>query len=430
MHRVGMTLASLPVMDILRPEQKRRKRIRRIAFALAGTLVAGAVTAGLARLQPAAPRVQRSSLWIEPVQRGEMLRQVSGTGTLEPRQIRWVPAQTAGRVEQIDVQPGAVVKPDTVLVEMSNPDLMQKTEAARFALKAEQAKLAALKPKLQSQRLDQRAALASADADYESAKLEAEADKPLVKDGIVSAIDYKRAELSAQQLKTRLQIEKERVGQFAAAMKAQIAAQQAQVEQARNTYERRQAQVASLHVRAGLAGVLQQVQVEVGQRVELGANIARVARPDDLKAQLHVAETQARDVQIGQPVSVDTHNGTVAGVVSRIDPAVQGGTVEVDVRLTGKLPEGARPDLSVDGTIQIERLEHVLYTGRPAYGQPDSTISLFKVVDGGRYAVKVPVKLGRTSVNTVEILQGLKPGDKVVLSDTSAWDDDDRIRLD
>jgi len=417
-------------MDIARPERRRRKRVRQIAIGIAGVAVLGTVAAALTRLEPAVPSVPSSSVWIQRVQQGEMLRQVSGTGTLEPREIRWVPAQTAGRVEQIDVQPGAVVKPDTVLVEMSNPDLMQQTEAARYALKAEEATLAALKPKLVSQQLDERAALASANADYQSARLEAEADRPLVKDGIVSALDYKRAEISAQQLKTRLQIEKQRVVQFAAAMKAQIAAQQAQVEQARNTYQRRVAQVASLHVRAGLAGVLQQVQVEVGQRVELGANIARVARPDDLKAELHVAETQARDVQIGQQVTVDTHNGTVAGVVSRIDPAVQGGTVEVDVRVTGKLPEGARPDLSVDGTIQIERLEHVVYTGRPAYGQPNSTISLFKVVDGGRYAVKVPVKLGRTSVNTVEILQGLKPGDKVILSDTSAWDDDDRIRLD
>ncbi len=416
-------------MDIPRPERQRRKRIRQIIVGTGAVALLAVATYAVSRLEPAAPSVPRASVWVDEVERGEMLRQVRGTGTLVPREIRWIAAQTDGRVERVLVRPGAVVEPDTVLVEMSNPDLVQQTEETRFALEAAEADLTEMRLNLRSQQLDQRAALAAVRADFESARLQAEAERDLVADGIVPEIDYRRSQLQVEQLTIRLEIEEERSAQFSDSTQAQLASQRARVDQARNVYERRLAQVESLSVRAGLAGVLQEVLVEEGQRVALGANIARVARPDELMAELRVPETQARDVQHGQRVDVDTRNGVVEGRVVRIDPAVQSGTVQVDVELTGKLPRGARPDLSVDGTIEIERLTDVVYTGRPAYGQPNSTISLFKLVEGGGHAVRVPVELGRTSVNTVEIVQGLAPGDEVVLSDTSAWDEYDRIRL-
>jgi HlyD family secretion protein len=415
-------------MDIPRPERKRQKRIRQAAIAGASVLVLAAVTLVLARLEPAAPSVPRASVWIDSVQEGEMLRQVRGPGTLVPRNIRWIAAQTPGRVERVVVRPGAEVKADTVLVEMSNPDLKEQTDEAGYTLEAAEAELAEMRLDLVSQQLDQRGALAVARAEYESAHLQAEAEAELTGEGIVPAIQSRRSQLLAEQLKIRLDIEAERLDQLSASMEAQLAAREARVSAARNAYERRVEDVASLDVRAGFAGVLQEMLVEEGQRVVLGANIARVARPDDLQAELRVSETQARDVQIGQLVAVDTRNGIVDGRVVRIDPAVQSGTVQVDVELTGKLPRGARPDLSVDGTIEIERLPQVVFTGRPAYGQPNTTIGLFKLVEDG-YAVRVPVELGRTSVSAVEIVKGLAPGDEVILSDTSAWDEHDRIRL-
>jgi HlyD family secretion protein len=415
-------------MDIPRPELKRRKRLRQASLAAAVALSLIIVTVVLARLDPAAPSVPRASVWVDSVREGEMLRQVRGPGTLVPREIRWIAAQTDGRIDRVIVRPGAVVEADTVLVEMSNPDLVQETEEARYALEAAEAEHVEMELQLKSQQLDQRAAFAAARAEYEGARLQAQAEKEA--GGVVPALQYQRSELLAEQLKVRMDIEKERLDQFSATVEAQIAASRARVAQVRNAYERRVRQVESLCVRAGVAGVVQQVLVEDGQNVTLGANIARVARPDDLQAELRIPETQARDVQLGQTVAVDTRNGIVSGRVMRIDPAVQEGTVQVDVELTGKLPLGARPDLSVDGTIEIERLPQVVFTGRPAYGQPNTTISLFKLTDEGRYAVRVPVELGRTSVNAVEIVQGLAPGDEVILSDTSAWDDSDRIRLD
>lgn len=416
-------------MDIPRPENKRRKRIRQLAAGGGALVLVALATVGLARLEPAAPSVARASVWVDTVREGEMLRQVRGPGTLVPREIRWIAAQTDGRVERIVVRPGAVVEPDTVILEMSNPDLVQQTEEARFALEAAEADLTDTELNLRSQQLDQRAAHAVARAEYESARLQAEAEESLSKEGIVSILQYRRSELLAEQLKVRLDIEADRVQQFATSVEARLAAQRARVEQVRNAYNRRLAQVASLNVRAGIGGVLQQVPVEAGQQVTLGANIARVARPEELMAELRIAETQARDVQIGQRVDVDTRNGVVEGRVVRIDPAVQAGTVQVDVDLIGELPRGARPDLSVDGTIEIERLPSVVYTGRPAYGQPNSTVSLFKLANGGAAAVRVPVELGRSSVNAIEIIQGLEPGEQVILSDTSAWDEHDRIRL-
>jgi HlyD family secretion protein len=416
-------------MDIPRPAaHQRKKRIRQIAIASGVAIALVALTVGLARLEPAAPSVARASVWIDEVREGELLRQVRGSGTLVPREIRWIAAQTEGRVERIAVRPGAAVEPDTVLVELSNTDVVQQAEEARYALEAARANLTETELRLKSQQLDQRAALAVAVAEYEGARLTAEAEGPLSRDGIVPVLQYQRSELLAQQRRIRVEIEQERLDQFSHSMEAQVAAERAEVEQFRNAYKRRVQQVESLEARASLAGILQAVLVEEGQRVSPGTNIARVAR-HDLIAELQIPETQARDVQLEQRVSVDTRNGIVEGRVVRIDPAVQAGTVQVDVELVGELPLGARPDLSVDGTIEIERLPHVIYTGRPAYGQPNTTIGLFKLVEGGRYAVRVPVQLGKTSVNAVEIVQGLAPGDEVVISDTSAWDDHDRIRL-
>lgn len=416
-------------MDIARPDLKRRKTKQRILIGGGVAALGLLVTVGLARLEPAAPTVARASVWVDTVRAGEMLRQVRGPGVLAPREIRWVAAQTDGRVERILVRPGAVVEPDTVIVEMSNPDLVQQTEEARYALEAAEAEFTETELSLRNQQLDQRVEVAVARAEYESARLQAEAEKELAERGIVSTIQYRRSELLAGQRKVRVEAEEERLDQFAASVNAQIASQRARLEQVRNTYRRRLDQLGSLQITAGIAGVLQQVPVEEGQRVILGANVARVARPDDLQAELRIAETQARDVQIGQRVDVDTRNGVVEGRVTRIDPAVQAGTVQVDVELTGALPRGARPDLSVDGTIEIERLDHVVFTGRPAYGQPHSTVSLYKLANDGREAIRVPVELGRSSVNSIEIVQGLVPGDQVILSDTSAWDDHDRIRL-
>jgi len=413
-------------MDIPRPELKRRKRLRQLGIGAGVAVVLAVVTFFLAGLEPAAPSVARASVWVDTVREGEMLRQVRGPGTLVPREIRWIAAQTAGRIERVLVRPGAVVEPDTVLAEMSNPDLMRQAEEARYELEASKAELTEFELKLRSEQLDQRAAVAAANAAYEGARLQAEAERDA---GVVPGLQVRRSELLAEQLKVSLDIENERLAQFAASVDAQVAARKARFAQDQNAYDRVREQVESLQVRAGLAGVVQQVLIEEGETLALGANIARVARPDDLQAELRVPETQARDVQLGQLVSVDTRNGLVEGRVMRIDPAVQEGTVQVDVELTGKLPHGARPDLSVDGTIEIERLARVVFTGRPAYGQPNSTVKLFKLVEEGRYAVKVPVEVGRTSVNAVEIIQGLSAGDEVILSDTSAWDDNDRIRL-
>jgi HlyD family secretion protein len=413
-------------MDIPRPENKKRKRIRQLAIG-GGTAVALAiVTIALARLEPAAPSVDGDTLYTGPVERGEILIQVRGPGTLVPRDLLWIAAQSAGRVERVIVRPGAIVEPDTVLAVLSNPDLMRQAEEARYGLEAAKAEFAEFELTLRSKQLDQEAAVAQARAQYEAQRLQAEAERAA---GVVAELTVRRSELTAESLKASYDVEVERLKQLGATVDAQIAAQRARLAQTQNTYERMQDQVEALQVRAGLAGVVQEVMIEGGQQVQPGANIARVARPDELIAELRVPETQARNVVVGQLVAVDTRNGIADGRVSRVDPAVREGTVQVDVDLTGKLPLGARPDQSVDGTIEIERLPDVIYTGRPAYGQPNSTITLFKLVDGGTYAVRVPVKLGKTSVNQVEVLEGLVPGDEVILSDTSAWDDVDRIRL-
>lgn len=416
-------------MDFVREDFKRRKKIGRLTWSAAGVTSFVALAAFVATLDPAAPSVERAALYIDVVQRGDMLLQVRGPGVLVPSEVRWVAAASEARVDRVLAKPGAVVEPDTVLVEMSNPEVEQAVAEARAAVSAAEADFAALRVQLQSGVLDQRAMLAAARAEYEGARLEAEAQADLAAKGIIPAIDHQRARLAAEQLGVRLEVERERVDILQQAVDAQLRAAEVRLEQQRQLLALREEQFANLHVRAGISGVLQTLEVEAGQRVTPGTNIARVARPDELMAELRIAETQAKDIRVGQTVSIDTRNGVVEGRVSRIDPAVQNGTVQVDVEITGELPPGARPDLSVDGTILIERLENVLHVGRPAYGQAGSTLRLFRLQPQTGTAVRVPVTLGKVSVNRVQILEGLNEGDRVVLSDTSQWDDHDRIEL-
>jgi HlyD family secretion protein len=389
-----------------------------------------AAGAGLAALGPAMPTVERSSLLVGTVKRGELLREVRGPGTLVPKEIRWIAADTAARVEQILVRPGATVEPDTVILELDNPELEGDLLAATAEVTAAQSDLAAKRTELQSRLLDQQAAEAQAKADYESARMQAESEKTVAEKGIIPAVQYRRSLVALEQLRYRVDIEGQRVAEFRRNIAAQVAAAKARLDQLAAARDLRQRQVERLHVRAGIAGVLQQVPVEAGQQVAAGSNLARVARPGELMAELRIAETQTKDVALGQAVRIDTRNGIVDGRVLRVDPAVQNGSVQVDVDLTGKLPPGARPDLSVDGTIEIERLPDVLYVGRPAFGEPGSDVRLFRLDPASGIATRVAVRLGKSSVNLVEVLDGLEVGDQVVLSDTSAWDQHDRIRLD
>ena len=417
-------------MDIHRTDFAKLKRRRQIIHGVIAIAVVSGLLAWVSTLDPAMPRVARASLWLDAVQRGQMLREVRGPGLLVPKEIRWIAAETPARVERIALKPGASVQPDSVILELSNPEVADAHLAAQSALTAAQADLAAQRMTLQSQLLDQKANLAQINAEHESARLQTEAEAQLAARGIIPDIQYRRSLLASDQLKLRLGIEKERIASFEQTIKAQLAAQQARVEQLRNTAQLRSRQRDGLLVRAGIAGVLQQVPVEEGQQIAAGTNLARVARPDVLMAELRIPETQVKDVREGQEVNVDTRNGIVPGTVIRIDPAVQAGSVMIDVELTGTLPPGARPDLSVDGTIRIERLDDVLYVGRPAYGQPESQVRLFKFDPATGIAQRVPVQLGRASVSLIEIRQGLQPGDVIVLSDTSQWDRYDRLRID
>lgn len=416
-------------MDIPRTEIARRKRIRRILVLVVGVLALGGITWAVSRLKPAAPSVERATVWLDTVKRGPMLRQVRGLGTLVPEDIMWIPATTDGRVEQRLALPGIVVKPDTMLVVLSNPELQQELVDAEWKLRAAEAELANLKVKLESDRLTQQAAAATIDSEANKSKLQADRDAELQKLGLLADIQAKTSLATALDYANRSQIEKKRLDIGLEAIRAQLAVQRATVEQLRAMYNLKKSQVEALRVRAGVDGVLQQIPVEVGQRVTVGTNLARVVQPEKLKAELKIPETQAKDVAIGQLAEVDTRNGVIPGRVSRIDPAAVQGNVTVDVRLEGSLPPGARPDLSVDGTIEIEKLTDVLYVGRPTFGQPNSQITLFKLDADNQGATRTQVKLGRSSVNTIEILEGLRVGDQVVLSDMSAWDAYQSIRL-
>jgi len=418
-------------MDIPRKSQAKKRLIKRIVYTV---ILVGAVTAislALRNLKPAAPEVERATVWIDTVKRGPMVRKVRGLGTLVvvPEYIRWIPAVTQGRVERKMVQPGATVRPETVLLELSNPQLEQETLNAEWDWKAAEASFQDLKVRLESQHLNQQAEAARVESEYRQAVMRAEANENLAKLGLVPELNLKLEKVTAQQLANRIEIEKKRLDKDNESIKAQLDVQRARVEQLRAIYDLKKSQLEQLKVRAGMHGVLQIVPVEVGQQVAPGTNLARVADPTRLKAELKIAETQAKDIQIGQPASVDTRNGVIPGKVVRIDPAVQNGTVTVDAELIGELPRGARPDLSVDGEIELERLEDVVYVGRPVQGQPGSLIGLFKLSADGREAERVQVRLGKSSVNTIEIVEGLKPGDQVILSDMSAQDAFDRIRL-
>lgn len=413
--------------------KQRRQRRRRLAGGGAFLLLVLA-TVVLFRLHPAAPGVEKSTLYLGTVKRGEMLRQVRGNGTLVPEDIRWLPTINAGRVEQILVLPGAAVKAETVLVELSNPDVEQAAFDAESLFKAAQADLANLRVQLASQKLTQQAAVASAEANSTTAQSDFEADDALGQRGLAAPLVVNASKAKAGELAKLLTIEQERLRICDDAARAQLAAQDEKITQLEAQLELKRRQVAALKVRAGMDGVLQRLgdpasPLQVGQQLAVGALVARVANMTRLKAAIKIPETQARDVQLDQPAEIDTRNGVIAGHVVRIDPAVEDGTVTVDVGLDGALPKGARPDLTVEGTIQLERLENVLYVGCPVQGRADSEVRLFKVVDGGNGAVRVPVKLGRCSVSTIEILDGLQMGDQIILSDMSQWDAHDQLRL-
>jgi len=416
-------------VDIVRPEVKKKKKVRRIIYGIVGICAIVVVTVALSRLKPAAPSVEKSTIWTDTVKRGPMLREVRGLGTLVPVTIQVIPAATDAQVVKRYILPGTPVKADTTILEMTNPELEQAELDAEYQLKGAQAELRNMKAQLQNQLMDKRTLAANISSQYHTAEMVKKTKEELGANGLAPDLDVKTAEVQAAALAKENDLAEKEVETFETSIEPQLAVQEAKVDQMQALYNLKKSLCDKLTVRAGIDGVLQELDVEVGQKVAQGTVLAKVAQPSHLKAQLKIAETQAKDIQIGQTASIDTHNGLIAGHVSRIDPAVQNGTVTVDVALEGALPQGARPDLSVEGTIELERLADVLYVGRPVHGDSDSTIGLFKVSADGTEADRVKVELGRTSVNTVEILKGLKVGDTVVLSDMSAYDNYDRVEL-
>lgn len=417
-------------MDIKRPpKSKLKKRARTAAIIVIGLAVIGGITYGLARLKPAAPTLDRSTIVMDTVKRGQMIREVRGIGTLVPQLVRWVPAPADGRVEKIPVQAGVVVGYDTVIAELSNPKMEQEAMDAEFQVKAGEADAESLRTRLESESMTQLSTIAGITAEYSQAKLRLDTDEVLGKQGLVPEILLKVSRMQVSDLANRLKVEQQRLAIGGKSIKAQIDAQNSRIQQFRALAKLKREQATGLMVRAGTSGVLQEVSVQVGQQVTPGFNMARVADPNSLKAELKIAETQIKDVKLGQTVAVDTRNGIIEGQVLRIDPAAREGTFVVDVSLSGPLPASARPDLSVDGTIELERLENVLYVGRPAFGQGQQTVGLFRLSPDAREAVRTQVTLGRSSVSTIEILNGLREGDQVILSDTSSMDSYDRISV-
>lgn len=417
-------------MDIKRPEKSKLRRHTRIAiFVVVGLVAVGGLTYGLTKVKPAAPTLDRSTAVIETVRRGQMLREVRGNGTLVPQVTRWVPAPADGRVEKILVQAGVEVGSGTVIVELSNPQMEQEAGDAGFQVIAAQADQESLRVRLESENMTQQSVIASMNAEYRQAKLQLDTDEVLGKQGLVADLVLKLSRVKALDLANRLKVEQQRLSISGRSTKAQINAQEARLQQLRALAQLKRSQVDALKVRAGKNGVLQMVAVQEGQQVAPGVNIARVADPASLKAELKIAETQIKDVRFGQAVAIDTRNGIIQGQVSRIDPAPREGTFVVDAALTGPLPESARPDLSVDGTIELERLNNVLFVGRPAFGQGQQTVGMFRLTADGQEAVGTQVALGRSSVSTIEIISGLKEGDQVILSDTSTMDGYKHIRI-
>jgi HlyD family secretion protein len=416
-------------VDIVRPEIKHKKKMRRIGYIAAAVVLIPLVTYALSRLKPAAPSVDSGTVWTGTVKRGPMLRDVRGLGTLVPETIRLIPAVTDGQVQTRYLLPGTPVKADTVIFDLVNPQLQQETLDAEYQLKGAQAAYEQTKAQLQNQLMDKRTLAASVSSQYRTAEMVRQTKEELGANGLAPQLDVKTAQVQAEELAKENDLAQKEVETFDNSIASQLAVQESTVNQKRAMYELKKSQMDQLHIRPGIDGMLQELDVEVGQKVTMGTVLARVAQPTHLKAQLKIAETQAKDILIGQKATVDTHNGIIPGHVTRIDPAVVNGTVTVDVGLDGPLPTGARPDLSVEGTVEIERLADVLFVERPVHGEANSTVGIFKVVDEGKEATRVQVQLGRTSVNTVEIVKGLEIGDKVILSDMSAWDNYDRVQL-
>ena len=416
-------------MDIQRPDQSKKRRRNRILYSIAAVVVLAAISLAVSRLQPAPPTVDKGTVYIGTVHRGDMLRQVRGLGTLVPEEISWIPAQSAGRIEKRLVLPGTAVQANTVLLVMSNPSLIQQALSAKYAYKAAQANYNNLKAQLDAQVMAQRATLAQAVSSLRQSQVQLNSDRALAKKGLVSQVDFQVSEAKNQGLATDAEMEQERLVADRNSEEAQLAASQTKIAQAKAEYDLQRSLVEDLNVRAGIAGVLQDLPVQVGQQVHAGDVLAKVAVPQKLKAQLQIDQTDAKDIALGQPAKIDTHNGIIPGRVTRIDPAVQNGTVTVDCALLGPLPPGARPDLSVEGTIQLQLLKNVIYVGRPAFGQANSQITLYRLVDGGRQAVQTKVDVGQTSVNDIQILRGLQPGEQVILSDMSAYENYNRVAL-
>jgi HlyD family secretion protein len=416
-------------MDVPRVGAGRKRLIRRIVYSVIALVGIAAISVALGRLKPAAPSVEMATLWPDTVKRGPMKRDVRGLGTLAPEEVLFIPATTDGRVEKRLVQQGDRVKPDTILFILNNPELQNSMVDSEYQLKTEQAKYTDLEMTLEKQGLDQKAAAATVNSEYKQAQLKADRDKELAKEGLIPDLDEKLSTVKADELSQRTKLELERLSFSKQQVQAQLAAQKAKIDQLRAVFELRRSQVESLKIRAGIDGIITELLVQYGQRIPAGTALAKATQPWKLKAELKISETQAKDILVGQDAQIDTRNGIIPGKVSRIDPAVINGTRTVDVRLIGTLPSGAVPDLSVDGTIVLENLSEVVYVGRPVFGQPNSTIQLFKMDPDGKGAMRVPVKLGRSSVNTIEVVDGLKVGDRVILSDMSAMDGHDRIRL-
>jgi HlyD family secretion protein len=416
-------------VDIPRESAGKRRRIRRILYGVGPLAIIALVTAGVLRLEPAIPSVERSLVWMDTVKRGSMVRQVRGAGTLVPELMLWIPAPSEGRLKRILVLPGTPVKADTILLELTNPELELTALDAEAMFRAAEAELSSLRVRLQSELLTLQASAVSIEAEHNMAVLQTAADTELAVDGLVADLTLQISRVHESELGRRVALEQQRVEISAESTRAQLAAQQARVDQLRTVAELRRRQVDQLMVRAGTDGVLQELPIEIGLWVTPGVKLAKVADSSRLKAEVRIPETRARDVTIGQVASIDTRNGIVPGRVTRIDPAVRNGTVTVDVALEGSLPRGSRPDLSVDGTIELQRLEDVLYVGRPAFGEENSTIGLFRLRPGEDVAERVQVKLGSSSVSTVEIIEGLEEHDEVILSEMSNWDANEKISL-
>jgi HlyD family secretion protein len=416
-------------MDIQRPSQAKAKLRKRIVMGALGVIVLTGVTVFLARLKPAVPTIDRSLVWVDTVKRGPMVRQVHGPGTLLPVDIRWIAARTQGRVERIVLLPGATVEPDSVILLLNNPDVSQSAIDTASQLKAGEAEFANLKVQTERDVLQSESDAASAKANFEQSRLRAQVNDQLFKEGLVSELELRLSKVTAEQAETLNTIAQKRFVSAKDSVPSQLAVKEAEVARLHDQARLKLAEADALSVRAGMHGILQVVPVEVGAQVQPGANLARVADPSKLKAEIQVPETQAKDVLIGQDAEIDTRNGVVTGKVSRVAPSVQNGTVTVEIALPGELPKGSRPDLSVDGIVELERLADVVFVGRPAFGQEHATANIFRLEADGVHAVRTQVQLGRSSVNTIEILKGLSPGDQVILSDMSQWDSNERVKL-